>query len=373
MRLYVLTLPRGIQTRANATVQQAEAQSSILGGDTGAVDSLGAEPTERPLTLEYPDTLATIRAAEVRELAAGFEQPVPFHGKPATTRDDGYYTVSEGSPSPLDPRTQDIQQVRVRLSREGSLAESYREVRTEPAQADHPFGSTTEAPVGVPAQARKVRWFDAATGDREVPTVQTTRTAELGDVDIYDARASSFTAPEILFELEYSDEGPVDVRVWDDRGNADRTNTDGALQWQKVFAPSHRFDGVPIVSSGKLRIALDESTNTLSAETYSSGSWSATALGGGDWELFQFDIRQISPTQAGGKIEFRDTTQSPTAFHTLTVQLARGAEAVLFSAGDPIPSGLETRLSPIAADHIYDPYGSLRATPQGLIAKAEVL
>jgi len=140
-----------------------------------------------------------------------------------------------------------------------------------------------------------------------------------------------------------------------------------------VFAPSHRFDGVPIVSSGKLRIALDESTNTLSAETYSSGSWSATALGGGDWELFQFDIRQISPTQAGGKIEFRDTTQSPTAFHTLTVQLARGAEAVLFSAVDPIPSGLETRLSPIAADHIYDPYGSLRATPQGLIAKAEVL
>jgi hypothetical protein len=373
-RLYVLTLPAGVQTRDGSVLRQSQASDAILGGDSGDVESLGAEPGERPLVVELPDNYADVRARELNELARGFNQPVPFHGKGTTTADDAYFSVARAEPGPIDPRTQAFQRVSLRLTREGTIANKWREVKTAPTQVDHPFGSTTETEVGVPATARKVRWLDAATQKTEEVTVQSTRTAEFGTVDILDARASSYTNPNLIFEIDYADEGPVDVRVWDDRGNASRTDGNGALQWQKVFTADHRYEGQRVVSSGVFRLFVDESNNALSADEWStaSASWSALSLGASDWEIYDFDVRNISPAQAAGVAEFRDPTQSPTAFHVLTFQVGRGADQVLWSTETPVPAGLQTLLSPIAADHIYDGYGGLQSSPQGIIARSEV-
>lgn len=373
-RLYVLTLPEGTQTRDGSVLRQSQASDTILGGDSGEVESLGAEPGERPLEVEIPDDYADVRARELNELARGFDQPVPFHGKGTVTSDDAYYSVGQAEPGPIDPRTQAFQRVRLRLTREGTIANSWREVKTAPTQVDHPFGSTTETEVGVPAVARKVRWLDAVPQNTEEVTVQSTRTAEFGDVDILDARQSSYTDPDLIYEIDYGDEGPVDVRVWDDRGLADRVDGNGALQWQKVFATDHRYEGQRVVSSGVFRLFVDEGNNTLTAEEWDTGtsSWSSISLGTSDWEIYDFDIRTISPAQVGGIAEFRDTTQSPTAFHVLNFQVGRGADRVLFSTDTAVPGGLQTLVSPIAADHIYDGYGSLQSSPQGLRARSEV-
>lgn len=373
-RLYALTIPAGLQTDTSVGARQQQSQQGVLDSDTGALESIAAEPGERPLEVEYPGGLADVRAAELRELAQGLSQPLPYYGIGTQTPADGYYIV-EAPPGrrsgPVDPRDDRFQRVQTQLTKAGTIASHWRAVTTDPVQVDHPFGNTTEAPVGVPAAATKVRWYDGADATEEV-TVQSTRTAEFGDVDILHARNSTFTAPDLIFELDYSEAGNTDPRVWDDRGQADRVDADGALQWQKVFAADHRFDGDAVLSSGLLRLFVDEPNNSITAEEYSSGSWSSLSLSSSDWELFDLDIRTIGLAQAAGIMEFRDPTQSPTAFHTLDWHLQRGAEDVLFATTDPVPSGLETLLDPIAADHIYDPYGDVRAAPQGLIKRTEV-
>jgi len=209
-RLYVLTLPEGTQTRDGSVLRQSQASDAILGGDSGEVESLGAEPGERPLEVEIPDDYADVRARELNELARGFDQPVPFHGKGTVTSGDAYYSVAQAEPGPIDPRTQAFQRVRLRLTREGTIANAWREVKTAPTQVDHPFGSTTETEVGVPAAARKVRWLDAVPQNTEEVTVQSTRTAEFGDVDILDARQSSYTDPDLIYEIDYGDDGDAE-------------------------------------------------------------------------------------------------------------------------------------------------------------------
>jgi hypothetical protein len=372
-RLYALTIPEGSQTRLDATVQQQQALQAVLGSDTGSVESIATDPGERPLTVEYPDEYAAIRAAELRELAQGLSQPVPYYGIGTSTPEDGYYTVSRVSEAgPVDPRSDAFQRVRATLTREGTRSSHWRAVTADSSQVDHPFGSVLEAPVGVPAAASKVRWYDSETEAVATPTVQTTRTTADGDVDILDADAAPYDAPEVIYELAYDEEGLVDPRVWDTRGLADRTDGNGALQWQKVFAASHDYTGDVVLENGLLRLTVDEPADPgIQAERYTSGSWSSVSLGASSWEVFDWDVRTIGLARVAGVAEFTDGS----SFHTLSWRLDRGAEDVLWSTSDsegPVPSDLQTLLDPIAAEHIYDPFGSETSAPQGLRSREEV-
>jgi hypothetical protein len=374
-RLYALTFPEGIQTRAENTLRKAQQRQGVLGSDTGNVESIASEPGERPLTVEYPDEYARLRATELRELASGLSQPLPYYGTTASTPTDGYYSVSQvNRAGPVDPRSGKFQRVRVTVTKEGTPASHWRQVMTDPVQVDHPFGTTTEAEVGVPAAASKVRWFNAETGATEAPTVQATRTGEDGDVDILDATASSYDAPDLLYELAFAEEGITDPRVWDDQGNSSRTDANGALQWQKVFAASHRYEGKIVIDNDLLRVTIDEPADPgISAERYTSGSWSSVSLGASDWQVFDWDIRSVGTARVGGVAEFQDTTQSPTVYHTLRWRIDRGAEDVLWSSDSAVPSGLQTLLDPIAAPRILDAFGSIQATPTGLRSREEVV
>ena len=372
-RLYALTLPAGIQTRADSQVPKAQARQGVLGSDTGNVEAIATEPGERPLTVEYPDEYAGLRAAELRELASGLSQPLPYYGISTATPEDGYYSVSRiERVGPVDPRSDAFQRVRIAIAKEGTPASHWREVSTDPVQVDHPFGNTQEAPVGVPAAASKVRWYDDETEQTAPATVQTTRTTAAGDVDILDATAAPYDAPEVIYELEYDEEGLTDPRVWDTRGFADRTDGNGALQWAKVFAASHRFEGDIVLDNDLLRLTIDEPADPgITAERYDGSSFNTVTLGTSSWEVFDWDIRGVSPCRVGGVAEFTDGS----SYHTLRWRLDRGAADVLWSTTDaegPIPSGLQDLLAPVAADSIYDAYGDAQAAPQGLRAREEV-
>ena len=372
-RLYALTIPEGSQTRLDATVQQQQALQAVLGSDTGSVESIATDPGERPLTVEYADQYAAVRAAELRELAQGLSQPVPYYGIGTSTPEDGYYSLSAiAEAGPVDPRSDAFQRVRVRLTKEGTPASDWRAVSTDQAQVDHPFGNDTEAPVGIPAAAEKVRWYNVETEAVATPTVQTTRSAADGDVDILDADAAPYDAPEVIYELAYGEEGLVDPRVWDTRGLANRTDSNSALQWAKVFAASHDYSGDVVVENGLLRLTVDEPADPgIQAERYTSGSWSSVSLGASSWEVFDWDVRTIGLARVGGVAEFTDGS----GYHTLSWRLDRGAEGVLWATSDsegPVPSGLQTLLDPIAAEHIYDPFGNETSAPQGLRAREEV-
>jgi hypothetical protein len=372
-RLYALTIPEGSQTNLDATVQQQQALQAVLGSDTGSVESIATDPGERPLTVEYGDQYAAIRAAELRELAQGFSQAVPYYGIDQATPEDGYYTVSRvDEAGPVDPRSSAFQRVRLQLTREGTPASHWRALTADPSQKDHPFGNDQSAPLGVPAAASKVRWYDDETEQTAPATVQTTRTTAAGDVDILDATAAPYDAPEVIYELEYDEEGLTDPRVWDTRGFADRTDGNGALQWAKVFAASHRFEGDIVLDNDLLRLTIDEPADPgITAERYDGSSWTAEALGSSSWSVFDWDIRSVGTARVSGVAEFTDGS----AFHTLRWRLDRGAEDVLWSTTDaegPIPSGLQDLLAPVAAEYIYDPYGGVTSAPQGLRAREEV-
>jgi hypothetical protein len=371
--LYALTIPSGIQVRAEQRQQKNQARQGVLGSDTGNVESIANEPGERPLTVEYPGKFARKRAAELREMAAGLSQPLPFYGISEQTPVDGYFAVSGlDRGGPVDPRSGKFQRARVSLTREGSPASHFRRIQTAPAQVDHPFGSDTSAPVGVPTAAQKVRWFQPTTKSTAIPTVQTTRTTEAGDVDILDAAAAPYNQPELLYELPFNEEGFTDVRILDTDEFSDRTADNGALQMQKVFSTSHQYIGGPEIGNNLIRTRpREDSSGALSLVTirYSNGSYSIVNLPSSSWGVYDWDIRTIGMATAAGVAEFTDGTN----FHTLRWRLHRGAEGFLFGTDDPIPSGLQTLLDPIAASHTLDPFGGIQATPTGLRSREEVV
>jgi len=372
--LYALIVPERGLTDTQSRASQQQAIQALLGSDTGNVESIASDPGERPVTVEYVDEYAEVRAQELRELASGLSQPLPYHAVGGRSPDDRYVTVASGDVGPVDPRSGKAQRATISLRDVGTRASHWREVRTAPTQPDHPFGNSTEAPVGVPAAASKVRWYDRETRETAEPTVQTTRSSRLGDVDILDATAAPFDRPSVIFDVEYALEGETDPRAFDTRGHAEITDENGALRWAKVFTPSHLYRGQAIITNGLLRLTIDEAAGTISAERWDAGtsSWTDEALGDSDWEVFDADLRTIGLAQVGGKVEFVDTTQSPTQYHTLGMQLARGNEDVLWTTESGVPGGLQTLLEPIAAEHIYDPFGSLQSAPQRLRAREEV-
>jgi hypothetical protein len=230
--------------------------------------------------------------------------------------------------------------------------------------------------VGVPADASKVRWLNEETGAREEPTVQATRSAKDGDVDILHAEDASFydastnTYPTVIYEIGLTDAGWTDPRVWDDRGNTSVTDANGKTQWAKVFATSHRFDGQALVDNGLVRLTFDEPNNSLSVEEWGGSSYSSTSLGSADWELYDFDLRNVNLGRVTAVVEFRDTTQSPTAYHRLSMRLSRGYQYPIWGntiEGNAVPSGLDTLLDPVATALINDAQPAM-----GLAAREEV-
>lgn len=373
--LYAAIIPGGTTTQAGGLASQQQAIQALLGSDVGDVQSIASDPGERTLTVEYPDELADVRAQELRELATGMSQPLPYHAVDGPSPDDKYVSASRADVGPVDPRASEFQRASVTLKEVGTIASHWREVATHPTQADHPWGNTTTAPVGVPSAARKVRWLNRETKATAEPTVQATRAAQHGDVDILDARAAPFDTPSVIYELEMAESAWTDPRLWDDRGYDTIEDSDGATRWQKCFLSAHTWVGNPVLENGLLRLTFDESTSPgITAERWDAevSSWNDVTLGDSSWELFDIDFRTIGLAQVGGVVEFRDPTQSPTAYHTLGMQLARGAEDVLWSTTSAVPSGLVDLLDPIAADHIYDAYGDLDSSPQRLRAREEV-
>jgi len=164
-KLYAMTIPAGTRTRASTTAGQRQARQALQSSDVGNVQTTGTEPSETPLTVEYPDDYAAIRAAELAELARGISEPVPYFGTDSETTDDGYYRVSQGNPGPVDPRSDKFQRVDLTLDKVGTARSHYRSIKTAPRDMKlvTAFGSTSEAHVAAPLLAKKVRWFDPLT------------------------------------------------------------------------------------------------------------------------------------------------------------------------------------------------------------------
>lgn len=376
--LYVLTMPESASDGLRRQERNRVVKEGEVGrGGTSVAEPLSQRPGERTVTGWFRGELGSEMAAELEELfsSGGFE-PVVLRGEGEDLDDAGYYDLENVDGEYPDDRTNRVYRYDGRLVRQGTQADNRRAVETSVTRVDHPFGNDTTAYIGIPAEATKVRWFDGVS-QLEEAALAATRAAELGDVDIYDVDTSSFDDPMLVFDLPYDREGYVDATVWDDYGRATKEATvtvngsdETYVQWSRVFSPRHDYSGTPVIENGLIRLDPKPASNALQAFAWDNGagSWSSTALGTSDWELYDWDVRSLSPSAVRSVAEFRDSTQSPTEYYKLLVILRRGADAIQFDRtnleSSAVPAGLEDLLAPIADSSIRDP-----GAEQGLVER----
>lgn len=368
--LHRLALPEQTQQRTGTQIRRNLAGQGALGGENAAVESISLEPGERSLVGSYRGLRAAMLAQRLEEL---FDAPlfddgevVAFYNSASASQVDGYYTLRNVDVEPSIPQTDTHQRFDGVLTKKGTRQTHWRSVTTAPVQLTTDFGSDTTGYVGVHANASKIIWFDPVGKEEVSASLVETRNAEHGDVEIYDTQAPTFTGsdvdPVLLYELDYSDEGAVDCRVYDDRGNASKTDGNGHLQWQSVFRPTHDVEGKFVVSNGLRRLTFDDANNSLTAEAWDEGttSWTSTSLGASDWQLYDTDLTHVGIARVDAQVTFEDTTGG-TLFR-LDMRLHRGYnDPQWFVPPDETtnsgttPSGLQTLLNPIANDDTVHP------------------
>lgn len=313
-KLYTLPIPNDAQMSASSSQQRQVAKQGGLAGNLPSTEGVGLKPGSFTISGQYRALYANLMARELEELFdAGDINEVPYFTPSSADAKDGYYTLENVDVSPVKPQEPDFQQFTGNITRVGSQRTHWRAVHSTPdSTVTNDFGSTTTPYVTAPATATMVRWYDEVGKQTEAATVASTTTTEHIDVDLYDASASSFTDPTLIFTVPYTDEGKGDPLVWDDQGHgfANRTDADGIPQWEKVFSTTHNFVGVPVVTNGHVRLYFDFPNNSLAVEEYSAGSWSDVALGTSDWQLTDFEPYRFGVETVEAQVEFEDTSSS---------------------------------------------------------------
>ncbi|WP_137288826.1 hypothetical protein [Natronorubrum halophilum] len=371
LQLYTLVVPSASQSQLGNLQRQELAQSAILGEDGGVVEPVSSNPADQTLNGVYRGQFAEKMATELDELssASGFDT-VALAGMDGSTPIDGYYAVDEANIEPAQAQTGRAQRFELSLAREGTRNKHWRAVGSNPYKTDHEFGNDLEALVGLPAKARKVQWFHPENQTRAPAMSIETRSAELGDVDIYDLTDASWydpppfdegVPPTLLYDISYTAEENVDCRVYDTRGHDTKLDTDGNLQWQKLFSTQHDIDNPIVMDNGLLRLWLDEAAGTLKAEEWDSGtdSWADVSLTQpASIELFDVDLTSVAMVRDKAQLTFDVDGE----LFALNAIVTRGAEDVLFTIPEnetgPISEGLEGWLGPIASESVVDPNAS---------------
>jgi len=367
-------LPRGGERGGTGGRASSLTAAGNLSEGEPVVDDIASQPGDYSPSGVYRGRYARKMAQELEELgSSGAISTVALFDQ--TTGADhpraGYYVVESGDTNAERAQSDRLQKWSLTLRRQGTKASHWRAVQTTESNPRNDFGNdTSSALIGVPAAASKTRWYNEETHETESASVASTVTGEFGDVDRYDTTASSYSSPTLLFEIDYSEEEDLDLRVWDTREEASKTDADSAVQWQKVFDTAHDPTGSLVVDNGLLRLTFDDASQSLGVEEWDTGSssWTSKSLGTSDWRLFDTDLRRIGQCDVRGRVEFEDPTSG--GFCTLTMSLQRGFTKVrwLEPTTEPTPSGLQDLLAPIAHAGQYE-----RSPSQTVVARDEVL
>ena len=386
-----------LERRSNDIARRVEKQGVVTNGPA-AVESLSLDPNEIAIAGEFrgrEDDLDTIMAAEVEDLFDADDiEAVAYHDVADPDAADGYYTLSNVSTSAPDPRLTDSTKFDGRATRVGTRSDYHRAVQTASTTVGSPFGSGTPH-VAVPLTGRMTQWVDRVSGESIWATPATTVTTEFGGVELFDPTSSPYDQSELVYDVPYQDDGAVDVRVWDDYnrpleatagtgsktlgGNTFGGNTFGGTtteqetvvgnRWRQVFRTNHQFVGRGVLETGRLQLVCDETGNRLSAGRWNPDTdrYERVSLPNSEWRLFDLDIRAIGAARIEAQLAFTRLDQD--GIETVQVSLQRGLDGALIwrrDGLDPLPSGLQVRLEPIALDADVDlsPTKTLRATTE---------
>lgn len=360
MRFYTVETSSAALSETDAQTRRDVSTPGTLGG-TPSAKPVGPRPRERTVSGYIRGDRADLIADMLQRLAdaPGFGT-IPVFDLDNPGPDDGFYAISSLSSNAAEPQTRGtLHEFSGTLQKVATQQQRFQGVKTSPSQVVHTFGNDTETVIGIDANATRVQWLDPATKQLSPATATDTVTGEHGPIDHYDVDEPPFDTPTLIYKLSFDRVGNADLSLWDDRGLASKTDASGRLQWAKIFSPDYAPAGQFVFDNGLLRVFVDDEASTLSAETWDTGtdSWSAVSLGTSDWQPIDVDLLDVSPAGVEAQVTFENTTDD--SLFALDGRLHRGWSMMHWatpeSETDPIPSGLETLLAPIASSRVVDP------------------
>jgi hypothetical protein len=381
-RLYRCPFREDALSDGSETSRADLAKQGLL--DSGSnVEAVSTSPPDVVLDAQYrrlyPERYA-LSLAELLESQTLQELPLAPKADGETSEWDGYYAVDTADASRVDARTNRAVGTRATLTKEGTRSNQRRVVQTHPKQLDpgNVFGNDLDALVGIPADATRVVWYDRSFSESTSADIVDTVSGRFGDVDLYDARAvqdDPEDQPQLVYKsASYDVEGDVDVGVWDTYGTDTPQDVDGALQWGRVFDRAHdpRVDDELVIENGLIRLWLQDGTaQNIRADEWDpvAEAWSPISLPTSDWQLVETDLVRIGAAAVDAQCVFANSTAGDD--YTLDMRLERGRQypqwLIPESVGDPIPSGLEDLLDPIADESVFQTGATL-----GLVARRKL-
>jgi len=370
-RIYNLVVA-GDAELTDETQSSANTADLAVLGNQASVEKLSQGPGDLRLRGQFRDaTYARKLAAELRELATAPDvKTVPIFKTGDPTNGDGYYVLERvRSIGPVKPQSDRVQEFDLSVSRNGGRNRQWRGVATNKTDitTKNDFSNGGSARISIPASSSKRRWYDPEAGETvAVGSPDATVTANNGDLVQFlvssgeSALSASDVQPTLIYDVPYADQGRVDPQLWDDRGNAGKVDSNygasgvDAVQWQRVFDPSHEFRGEPVFSNGRLRIFVDEANKSIAAERWddSNDTWSSVYLQGSSWDLLDVDVVQLGTGEHEAHIIFQNFYSDN--LYALRLILQRGAADAIWlrppNESTATPGGLQNLLDPIASD-----------------------
>ena len=375
IRLYLTPLPEQTTDTASDQIGSDIQQAGLLEGGGTAVENIATESVDfrKEGRVQLGPTLSRKVAEELDSLSESSYTTLPLFDASGSSlgRKRAYYEVTRADVEPAQSARDDVYSYDVQLTNAGTREDSLRRVTTNVEDVTTEQATGTPAPIGIPAAATEPRWYDDAQGATDA-TPTNTASAEYGNVDFFDPADAPATNPELVYDLPFEDDGPVDVRVYDDRDRAKLTQTASggeANVWTHAYHTGYQFDGTPVIDTGRLRVYLDSDAGTVTAETWDaeSSSWSSVGITMGDYDLARRSFTRIGPESVAVTVTLRDTTTGDTT--TALMRARRGRDVVLFRprSDTNLPAGFTNVFDPIISDQTTDPNPR-----QGLRARGDV-
>ncbi|WP_435552748.1 hypothetical protein [Natrinema sp. CGMCC1.2065] len=341
--------------------------------DRGSAEMLAGPAPEISFDVVADGPRGRVRASELEHLLSQPTFAPVAVSIPSQPDLEGYYVGSSVDRDVVLSQDggDDHHAVPLTLSRSGTDQSHYRVLETDPnTDVDHEWGNDTTLLVGLPAVADRVQWFDFESEARQLATPIENRSADGGDVEIFDiadGKAAVGTgSPALIYDLNLEADGDVDISVFDTQGSEDRAD------WAQVFSPKTGVGGEVVIDNGLIRLRLEEAAGTLEAQRWdaTNSTWTTVGLESDQPStvtLFDVDLMDVAMARDRAQLTFDVDGE----LFALDAILTRGAEDVLFTIptneAGPIPTALEDWLAPIASTTVVDPNAS-----KGLVARNEV-
>jgi len=352
-------LPESLQQQDDGQGSATLSEVELLDSGDQTVEQLGTGAgdvtLQGRLTGEIPRPKMTVR--ELRELNSGTKGPLALFrvGGAANGReldDAGFYELSDATVEAIAPNVPNVYRYTVELTRAGTRGDAFRSVAVNATTETHPFGSGTDAHIGVPNTANTVLWMDGNTRETTVASPDGTAASSRGTVERYlvsDA-PSAYDPLQLVYDIPYK-EDVRGVRVFDSRANDNKYDSNNVRQWQSINHVKHDIDNAIIISNGQTRLRIrerDDGTAAVETADWGAGSWGAwTDITPAGHDPLDLDFIDIDQQRVEAQLLFVSDTGSST--YAVNLSLTPGyADPLVYPAPSEstgIPSDIDSAFS----------------------------